>query len=592
MPSMLTTLSRVANFFAGTPSSHRGRRLRGRPRRILAFSDVRAASTTVKDLELVAERIQPDIIVYGGDDVARFGAGVNSWSPLAQRTRFGLAGVLGNDCRRKDADVFQQAGCHDLDASPLLFDDLAIIGLGGAPHDEAIGLGLNLYSRDEARERLQRQVKAADGRKLLLVSHAPPHGVLDLAMRFGVERIGSSVVREFLQHPNCRAVVCGHVHSRGGRVEHVDGRPVVNIASHDDALAALRFAVLDWDGKRFSIRTEVWRGAPESLQGIGRTRRRTVAKLAEAGFLTVNDVLAEDGRELAKLLRDRERARRFRARARAIATGEIVSLGANEALPPDPLVIDIETSGFNTADPWLIGFKSADDASVEQLVELDERRHHRQLTLLSAHLKARRWSHLMQWTHFDRTTLAQTFRRFRLGAPAWLDGAMWFDACGWVRRNVALPSRGYQLRDVATYFNFEYRHPELNGLIAGERYMSYCWFNVAFDVEQLKDYNADDVLAVEHVTQSIQTLLNSGELVVEPEIPGRTRRPSTTKRAPPKPPKRGRPRVHPTKRGETDEERTRRLARERQAKRRGTAYRPLAAPERWQKRRNWKPPEN
>lgn len=75
--------------------------------RILAVSDLRVQS--IRLLEQVAGRVNPDLILYGGDDVVRFGPGPHSWSPLASRTRYGLAGVIGNDCSRDHAAALRQA---------------------------------------------------------------------------------------------------------------------------------------------------------------------------------------------------------------------------------------------------------------------------------------------------------------------------------------------------------------------------------------------------------------------------------------------------------------------------------------------------
>jgi hypothetical protein len=48
--------------------------------RILAVSDLRVQSLRL--LEQVAGQVNPDLIVYGGDDVVRFGPGPHSWSPV------------------------------------------------------------------------------------------------------------------------------------------------------------------------------------------------------------------------------------------------------------------------------------------------------------------------------------------------------------------------------------------------------------------------------------------------------------------------------------------------------------------------------
>src|SRR5437867_10996597 len=99
--------------------------------RILAMSDLRVQR--LGDIEAVVAAVKPEVILYAGDDVARFGPGPHSWSPLALTVRYGLAGVIGNDCLADARAVLRQRGCHDLHEAPLIVGDLAILGLQGAP---------------------------------------------------------------------------------------------------------------------------------------------------------------------------------------------------------------------------------------------------------------------------------------------------------------------------------------------------------------------------------------------------------------------------------------------------------------------------
>ncbi len=71
-------------------------------------------------------------------------------------------------------------------------------------------------------------------KKLIVLSHTPPYGVLDLALRFGRRHIGSRPLREFLESSaNTLLCVSGHVHSQGARSEKFGNTLVVNAASHD-----------------------------------------------------------------------------------------------------------------------------------------------------------------------------------------------------------------------------------------------------------------------------------------------------------------------------------------------------------------------
>ena len=482
--------------------------------RILAISDLR-----VHDIALVEEmaaRMRPDLIVYAGDDVARFGPGPNSWGPLAARIPLGLAGVIGNDCRRTDAIAFDQPGCHDLDRAPLLLDGLAILGLGGAPRDEGDGLGATLYSREQASDQLSRHLAMVGRRRVLLVSHAPPLGVLDIALRFGVKRIGSSVVREFLRQRQIRAVVCGHVHSQGGQIEEIGRKVVVNIASNDHPGADLRGARLDWDGENFAAVICIARdpNAITRVRGVGPS---VANRLINAGFRDIPALLLGDGGNLAAIVGTGP-ARAMRAHARALHNGVPVLLEPAEPFPKNPLIIDVETSSDKKDDPWLVGMKRWDSARVRQFQELDAACHADHLGKIGLAIERFIDVTLIRWGSTDRWAIEQAHIRVGLDLPPWLALGSWFDAGAWVNRVVALPIDGGDLKSVARYFGYPFADTGISGFMAGNWYALYRKFGVPFDVRKVRAYNRDDVFAVEHVVRAVKSLGASTDVLVEPRI--------------------------------------------------------------------------
>lgn len=484
--------------------------------RILAVSDLRVQSLRL--LEQVAGQVNPDLIVYGGDDVVRFGPGPHSWSPLATRTPFGLAGVIGNDCTRAHAAALAQPGCHDLDRAPLLLDGLALVGLGGAPADEGGGIGYTLYTREQARAQLDRHLAMAGDRPVLLVSHAPPQGILDLAIRFGVDHIGSSVVREALARAEVRGVVCGHVHSQGGREQRVGNTLVVNVASHDARGSSLVYAVLDWDGHRFNAVVRVARENDEvrRVPGVGWMR---ASKLEQAGIRTMSDILAGDGRELAAVVGSTSIARRMRAGARAQTTGVPVLLSPGEPFPTESVIVDVETSLDRRDDPWLVAFRPFGGVRVRQLQELDPARHRDHLLRVDRSLRAFTGTRYVRWGTFDRAALERAFHTVELNAPAWLADHAWFDACAWVKRVVALPTSTSGLKDVGDHLGYRFAHPNLDGMMVGQWYTLYRTKGAEFDVRKVRAYNRDDVLGVEHVVRAVKAMARRADLAVEPPVP-------------------------------------------------------------------------
>lgn len=484
--------------------------------RILAVSDLRVQS--IRLLEQVAGMVNPDLILYGGDDVVRFGPGPHSWSPLASRTRYGLAGVIGNDCTRDHAAALGQPGCHDLDRTPLVVEGLAILGLGGAPADEAGAIGYTLYTREQAREQLRRQLAEIGDRPVLLVSHTPPHGILDLAIRFGVDHIGSTAVREFLRQRQVRGVVCGHVHSKGGRIDTVGRKLVVNVASHDRAGSSLMYSVLDWDGR--SLRAEV-RGilAGEEVQRVPGVGWWTAAKLEKAGIRTMSDLLAGDGREVAIAVGAASTARRMRAAARAQSTGVPVLLSPSEPFPGNAVAVDVETSFDRQNDPWLVAFRPFGGTRVRQIEELDAARHREHLVRVDKALSIFVGNRFVRWGTFDRAALERGYRAVDLAPPSWLREDVWFDACSWMKRVVALPAGANGLKHIGEHLGYKFAHPKLDGMLVGQWYTLYRDKGERFDVPKVRAYNRDDVAGLEHVVRAVQAIARRPDLIVEPPVP-------------------------------------------------------------------------
>jgi hypothetical protein len=398
----------------------------------------------------------------------------------------------------------------------LLLPGLAVVGLGGAPRDEGEGIGYTLFTKAEAEAHLGGQLSRVGRRKVLVVSHTPPLGVLDVAIRHGLRPAGSSVVREMMRRSSVRGVICGHVHCQGGRTEEAGHTLVVNVASRDWLGAPLSYAVLDWDGRRFSARNYVAED-PEALTRVRGVGPVVASRMIEAGFHSLPDVLAGDGAELAAVVGTGV-ARGMRAHARALRDGVPVLLDRADSFPEDSVVIDVETSVDRQDDPWLIGVMPWGAARVRQFEELDARLHAAHLARVGASLSRLRWKYLVRWGAFDRGALDRAHRRVGLEEPEWLRPGHWLDACAWVKRVVALPIDSGGLKPVADYLGYKFQVSGVDGFSAGCWYARYRDEGIAFDVGKVRAYNRDDVRAVEHVVHAVRALAASPDAVVEPPV--------------------------------------------------------------------------
>jgi Icc-related predicted phosphoesterase len=220
--------------------------------KLLAFSDCRS-----QDIGTFIARMQewpkPDLILYGGDDVARFRAGGrNLFEEIAALSRYGLCAVAGNDDGAANQHI-TGANVYAVHTTALELGAFAIVGLEGAPwFPQGVGEHLNkghlLYPEPDIERIIQAWPRFFPRKKLIVVSHAPPYQVLDFAVRHGRRHIGSRPLRSFLESSTeAMLCVCGHVHFCGGQHEHLGASTVVNCASHDDRSESLKIALIEID---------------------------------------------------------------------------------------------------------------------------------------------------------------------------------------------------------------------------------------------------------------------------------------------------------------------------------------------------------
>jgi hypothetical protein len=209
---------------------------RGLSLHVLAFSDWRVQE--IEDLlTYVASGPRPDVILYAGDDVERFRPdGRNYFEELARLSVYGLCAVAGNDENPDSRGLIAGKRVHPVHSCPLIIGPFAVVGLEGAPlfRDGRLNMGPLLYPLAFRWSLMQRWARRFSRKKLIIVAHAPPHGVLDFAVRHARDHIGCRALREFLETSTGSVLcVCGHVHRCGGQLERIGGTVVVNVASHD-----------------------------------------------------------------------------------------------------------------------------------------------------------------------------------------------------------------------------------------------------------------------------------------------------------------------------------------------------------------------
>lgn len=496
--------------------------------RLVAFSDYR-----VQDIDLLIEellKLQPraDLILYGGDDIRRFrpSAEKNLFEGIARCSRYGLCAVIGND----DPEIKLLSGNRVINVhiAPAILGDWAVLGVEGAPSPP----GFVLHSEREISRHLVLQKRLAGQRKLIILSHAPPAGTLDKAIRFSPDKkprsIGSRALKTFVRANNRVVLVaCGHVHRCGGRHEKLNRAMVVNAACHDDFGAIGRFAIVDIEPGR-KVQVE-WREIHEisSIPGIGPTTR---ARLGQIGIRTVHELADRPLEDLIRIPALPRRAEVLRARARAHVEMRPVLIRPLD-LPRKPeIFLDLETDlngGSNNV--WLIGLAFGRNGAYQGFFADTPADEHKMLTEFLAVVASQSDAIFLTFSgsRFEERVLRARLLAHNLEASL-CERVLDLSSLFW--RSVALPIESEELKDVGKILGYKYRHSDMRGDVIAALYeQEYVRSRSARRRQELKhkflSYNEDDVRCLPFILDAIEKLPLASEVqssvpMLRPEEPG------------------------------------------------------------------------
>jgi len=488
--------------------------------RLVVFSDYR-----VQDISLLLDFVRslqpaPQLLLYAGDDVERFQEGSrNLFEELAATATHGLCAVIGNDSAAQHEDsservrIFDEvmvtrafikgASVHNVHCEPVIIGDYAVVGMEGAPLDEALGaVGTVSYPEVFISRHLRIATRAVRRKRLVIVSHAPPRGVLDSAIRFGRRQIGSKALRQFLvKRRDVPLVVCGHVHSCGARSKKLGHSTVVNAASHDDRGAPGRIAVIELKSGR--VRSVEWHTLWElsSVPGIGQARE---SRLREAGITGVRQLAEASGQYIAKSIKASvAEGLSLRARASSLLKQEAVQFSPLRLPAGDCAYLDIETDAANSFI-WLIGIHVEREGKTYSFYADTPKQEQRILMDLLNFMKAQPSLNLISYSgcRTEQRMLSERLAAYRLPvdvAKSVCD--IYFD----IHKGVAFPTQALTLKDVAKYCGFVWRDSEMDGFRAALLYGSG---NLTKTKSRgLIRYNEDDLLALKCVLHHLEKLV-------------------------------------------------------------------------------------
>lgn len=459
-------------------------------------------------------RPKPDVILYGGDDIERFHGSVqaNLFEVLAAKSTFGLCAVAGNDEPLLMRKLIRGNRVFNVHQTPVILGDYAIIGSEGAPYRRDLpGVGYTLYTEPQIRKHLARQKKAIGSKTMIVLSHTPPAGLLDLAQRFSTDgrprSIGSNALREFIsKHKNAAVVVCGHVHRCGGQQERFKHGMVVNAANHDDDKAVARIALITVQPGGSSTVTWQYIRPVSVIPGVGPA---SLEDLAGVGIHTIEELAVAQPELLKGVLRSGCSPYLLIARAQAIVERRPVLLRPIQLPRGEEIFLDIETDLRQTYT-WLVGVSAGDSNQYEGFFAkspAEERQILEQfLTFVSRYPTATIIT--CSGSRFEERVMR---KRLAIHGLAISVCERIIDVHAAISPAVALPTPSFRVKDIGQYFGYQFRHPDLDGFTVAALYeSSYCLSQrqrtKRILEQKLREYNQDDVLCLPYILKKLRSL--------------------------------------------------------------------------------------
>ena len=197
--------------------------------RILAFSDLHRSFDRAERIVEKASACEDLELVIGAGDFSSLGRGLERMIGVLRGLPAPVVLVCGNHER---PDVLRRVcagwdGVSVLHGTGTVIGEVPVWGLGGAVPPTPFPWGFDIPEDDAAR------LLADCPEGGVLVSHSPPAGVLDYAMR---RHLGSRSVLAAIQLRRPRLVVCGHIHQCWGREASVGPTRVLNAGPYGTLL--------------------------------------------------------------------------------------------------------------------------------------------------------------------------------------------------------------------------------------------------------------------------------------------------------------------------------------------------------------------
>ena len=490
--------------------------------RIVAFSDYHIHDIDMLDEYLRALKPKPDFLVYAGDVMERFlvldieGMQTrervlrgtlkikrelirNRFEEFATYAKNGICYVTGNwpdepEMVSTVKQFLEGKNVYDLHDNPILTKDFAIAGIEGSFD----GVGYSPFSdTKKLKKYLEKTLKQCNNKKIILVSHAPPKNSLDYQPGSQVH-LGSSVLRKFIEknQKSIPLVICGHLHSWGGKSDHIGNSTIVNVATYDDLKKPVLVASINIDSKSPIINWKKLYGL-DIIHGIGPT---FLERLNQSGIFDLDDLFNLQQDQLEKYLKTNEKqAYNISLEIKAWKENRMIKYGKFQK-DKDICYLDIETDLGQTYI-WLIGLHFEKTNETIQYFAKNPKQEKQMLEKFSKKISGFNGKiYTFSATNFDDRVIKKRMDFHKLDRPF----EDMIDLKWVIENSFRFPLTRYGLKEISDFLGYSYKYDDLDGMQVAYKYQNE--YLKTKDKKLLKtflEYNEDDLKSLQFVVKKL-----------------------------------------------------------------------------------------
>ena len=187
--------------------------------KILAFVDLHGSMGVLKKLASVAKKEKVEYIVCAGD-ITIFSE--NMQQIVSKLDELGIPVIMTHGNHEEESTL--RRVCERTKNVKFLHKE--VLETNGYVFMVYGGGGFSIKDPGFEKWSNQAMKKISEGKKIILVTHAPPYGTkLDLILD---QSAGSKSIRQFIKLVQPKLVICGHLHENFGIKDRIDKTRIIN----------------------------------------------------------------------------------------------------------------------------------------------------------------------------------------------------------------------------------------------------------------------------------------------------------------------------------------------------------------------------